>query len=183
MHKSPILWWQPMMRAVWVAGLAAACLVPIASANGAGLKTPPTEASSPASAVNESRAGEDLYLVCGFYPRPGTCEKVYQQAMRDTSIAAQAVRAEYLGYARYLKGGGSLTDADRQYLRNNGIWLPAGLTPANQAGLHNVINDPSLSPASRHIAVNNFLSRAVEAELYCRLNGCGQGAEEPAAGV
>jgi hypothetical protein len=141
------------------------------------------DASLPAAKVNESRGGEDLYLLCGFYPKPGACEKVYQRALKDTSIAAQAVRAEYLGYARYLTGRGSLTDADRQYLKDNGIWLPADLTGANQAGLHNVINDLSLDPASRRIAVNNFLSRAVQAELYCRFNSCEEGAKEPAAGV
>ena len=160
----------------------AACLIPAASGAEAELKTP-MAGSSRAPTMQESRGGEDLYLLCGFYPRPGTCEKVYQQAMKDTSIAAQAVRAEYQGYARYLKGDASLSDADRQYLKDNGIWLPAGLTAVDQAGLHNVINDPSLSPASRRVAVNNFLSRAVEAELYCRLNGCGEGSNGGTAGV
>jgi hypothetical protein len=169
-----------LTRTVWLATMAM-CLIPAAGANGAGSKTPSTD--TPAPAVKESRGGQDLYLLCGFYPRPGTCEKVYQRAMKDPSIAAEAVRAEYLGYARYLRGGASLTDADRQYLKENGMWLPGDLTAANQAGLHNVINDPGLNPASRRIAVNNFLSRAVEAELYCRFNNCGQEAKEPVAGV
>jgi len=110
--------------------------------------------------------------VCAFYPNPGTCKPVYQRAMKDTSISAQAVRAEYLGYARYVNGTGSLTDADRQYLRNNKILMPPSLNAANQAGLHNVINDTGLNPDARRAAVNNFLSRAVEAELYCSFNDC-----------
>lgn len=111
-------------------------------------------------------------MVCAFYPKPGTCESVYQQAMKDTSISAQAVRAEYTGYARYLNGTGSLTDADRRYLKDNAVMVPADLSAANQSGLHNVINDPSLNPDARRAAVNNFLSRAVEAELFCSLNDC-----------
>lgn len=111
-------------------------------------------------------------MVCAFYPKPGTCETVYQRAMKDTSITAQAVRAEYTGYARYLNGTGSLTDTDRQYLKDNGIMVPTDLSIVNQVGLHRVINDPSLTPDLRRAAVNNFLSRAVEAELYCGFNDC-----------
>jgi hypothetical protein len=92
--------------------------------------------------------------------------------MKDTSISAQAVRAEYTGYARYLNGTGALTEADRQYLKNNTIIMPPGLSVTNQAGLHNVINDKSLSADARRAAVNNFLSRAVQAELYCTFNDC-----------
>ena len=119
-----------------------------------------------------SAPGQDLYMVCAFYPKPGTCETVYQRAMKDTSITAQAVRAEYTAYARYLNGTGSLTDADRQYLKDNGILVPTDLSAVNQTGLHYVINDPSLTPDLKRGAVNNFLSRAVQAELYCGFNDC-----------
>jgi hypothetical protein len=119
-----------------------------------------------------SASGQDLYMVCAFYPKPGTCEAIYQRAMKDTSITAEAVRAEYTGYARYLNGAASLTDADRQYLQDNGIMVPTDLSAVNQAGLHRVINDPSLTPDVKRGAVNNFLSRAVEAELYCGFNDC-----------
>ncbi len=80
-------------------------------------------------------------MLCAFYPKPGTCENVYRQATQDQSITAQAVRAEYTGYARYLGRSASLSDADRQYLKDHGIWIPSDLSLANQAGLHNVIND------------------------------------------
>ncbi len=127
---------------------------------------------SEANSTNQAKSTEDLYLLCSFYPKPGTCETVYQRAMRDKSISAQAVRAEYVGYARYLGGSGTLTEADRRYLRDNNIRVPGGLSAANQTALHNVINDPSLSPSARPAAVNNFLSRAVQAEIYCGLNSC-----------
>jgi len=124
------------------------------------------------TSTGPSTPGQDLYMMCAFYPKPGTCETVYQRAMKDTSITAEAVRAEYTGYARYLNGAGSLTDADRQYLKDNGITVPTDLSAVNQAGLHRVINDPSLNPDLKREAVNNFLSRAVQAELYCGFNDC-----------
>jgi hypothetical protein len=128
-----------------------------------------------AAQATESRpaaSAQDLYLVCAFYPKPGTCEEVYREAMRDNSISAEAVRAEYTGYARYLEGAAALTETDRQFLKDNGIRVPKDLSIANQAGLHNVINDASLSADAKRAAVNNFLSRAVEAELYCGFNSC-----------
>jgi len=111
-------------------------------------------------------------MVCAFYPKPGTCESVYRKAMRESAISAQAVRAEYTGYARYLTGSEILTDADRQYLRESGIAVPNDLNPINQGGLHNVINDQTLTAKEKPAAINNFLSRAVQAELYCRFNSC-----------
>lgn len=111
-------------------------------------------------------------MVCAFYPKPGTCEEIYRQAMRDNSISAESVRAEYIGYARYLGGAAALTETDRQFLKDNNIRVPEDLSPANQAGLHNVINDASLSAETKSAAINNFLSRAVEAELYCGFNSC-----------
>jgi hypothetical protein len=140
----------------------------------------PVEAQPSAISAAQSAPGKDLYMVCAFYAKPGTCETVYQQAMKDTSITAEAVRAEYTGYARYLNGAGSLTDADRQYLKDNDITVPPDLTAVNQAGLHNVINDPSLIPHVKRVAVNNFVSRAVEAELYCGFNNCKSAALETA---
>lgn len=129
----------------------------------------------------------DLYTVCAFYPKPGTCEEVYRQAMRDNSISAQAVRAEYTGYARYLKDAAALTETDRKFLRDNDIRVSRDLSLANQAGLHNVINDASLRGDAKRTAVNNFLSRAVEAEIYCGLNSCdtpaGDGAGASAASL
>lgn len=117
-------------------------------------------------------SAQDLYIVCAFYPKPGTCESVYRKAMNDSSINAEAVKAEYMGYAKYLSGNGSLSDADRQYIKDNAIPVPNNLTAINQTGLHNVISDPALTANEKRAAVNNFLSRAIEAELYCGLNSC-----------
>jgi hypothetical protein len=130
------------------------------------------EATSPGSAVNETRSLEDLYLLCSFYPKQGTCESVYRQAMKDTGIAAQAVRAEYMGYVRYLGGSETLTESDRHYLKENQITVPNYLSTANQAGLHNVINDATLTKDAKPAAINNFVGRAVQAELYCQVNRC-----------
>ena len=129
--------------------------------------------SQTSSSTNKSAL--DRYLLCSFYPKPGTCESVYHKALNDSSIAAEAVRAEYMGYARYLKGTGKLTDADREYLKSNGITVPKDLNSTNQTGLHNVINDSNIAPEQKRASINNFLSRAVQAELYCRFNSC----EEP----
>ena len=118
---------------------------------------------------------QDLYTLCALYPKAGTCEEIYRRALRDSSIPAQAVRAEYEGYVRYLGGNASLTETDRQYLRQNGIRVPEDLSPADQAGLHNVINDAGLSAEARSGAVNNFLGRAVQAGLYCGFNSCNNG--------
>jgi hypothetical protein len=154
--------------------LAPAAAEELAKADAAPAITAQATESKPAASA------QDLYPVCAFYPKPGTSEEVYRQAMRDNSISAEAVRAEYTGYARYLYGAAALTEADRQFLRNNGIRVPEDLNPANQAGLHNVINDASLSADARRVAVNNFLSRAVEAELYCGFNSCGTSNERGA---
>ena len=130
--------------------------------------------ASPNLIGNPAAAAQDLYLLCAFYPKPGTCEEVYRRAMRDGGIGAEAVRAEYEGYVRYLGGNTSLTDTDREYLRQNGIRVPDDLAPADQAGLHNVINDPALDAGARALAVNNFLGRAIQAGLYCSFNSCGE---------
>jgi hypothetical protein len=136
-----------------------------------------------ALSFSTSASAQDLYLLCAFYPKPGVCESVYRKAMRDSDITAEAVKAEYLGYARYLGGNGRLNDADRQYLKDNGIQVPQDLTAANQAGLHNVIGDPTLTADEKRAAVNNFLGRAVEAELYCSFNTCEDQNRTMAAGT
>jgi hypothetical protein len=163
-----------MVQKIWLGALAA-CMLSAQTPQAAEFTKvnpmAPVPPSVPASST-QSTSTEDPYMVCAFYPKPGTCEPVYKRAMKDQSISAQAVRAEYTGYARYLHGTTSLTDADRQYLKNSAIIMPPGLSAANQAGLHNVINDTSLSPDARRAAVNNFLSRAVQAELYCSFNDC-----------
>lgn len=114
-----------------------------------------------------------LYTACAFHPQGAECEPVYQRALKDSSPGAAAVRDAFTFYARYLKNSAArLSDADRQFLKANNIVLPMGLSVADQAGLHNVIHDPSLSNAARVDAVNNFLARAVQAELYCSFNSC-----------
>lgn len=115
---------------------------------------------------------QSLYMLCAFYPQPDTCDSVYQRAMKDDDVSALAVKAEFKGYARYLRGIAPLTDADRKYLKENNIFVPNDFGTSNLTGLHNVINDPTLSASDRKRAVNNFLSRAVEAELYCAFNPC-----------
>ena len=154
-----------LATALLLAPAAAEELAKADSASAPAITAQATESKPAASA-------QDLYLVCAFYPKPGTCGEVYRQAMHDNSISAEAVRAEYTGYARYLNGAAPLTKADRQFLKDNGIRVSDDLSPENQTGLHNVINDVSLSADTKRAAVNNFLSRAVEAEIYCGLNGC-----------
>jgi len=147
--------------------LAAAALAGLAAA------TPGRSADNLLNSAGQPAASaQDLYPLCALYPKPGTCEAVYRQALRDDAISAQAVKAEYEGYVRYLGGSATLTETDRQYLRQNGIRIVGDLTPANQAGLHNVINDPALAGQARLLAVNNFVGRAIQAELYCSFNRC-----------
>jgi hypothetical protein len=148
-------------------------------------KAAPAIAVTPSTGPSAAQAKpvEDLYMLCAFYPKPGTCEAVYQKALKDNSITAEAVRAEYTGYAQYLNGSSPLTDEDRQYLKETGILIPSDLSAVNQTGLHNVINDPALTADARRAAVNNFLSRAVEAELYCGFNSCEADTSRTAAGV
>ena len=162
---------------------ALAAALPLASAVAAEVAKADPAPAIMAQAIESKPATstQDLYTMCAFYPKPGTCEEVYRQAMRDNSITAQAVRAEYTGYARYLNGAAALTETDRRFLRDNGIRVSGDLSLANQAGLHNVINDASLrGEDAKRAAVNNFLSRAVEAELYCGFNSCDAPAREGA---
>jgi hypothetical protein len=115
-----------------------------------------------------------LYTPCTFYPQSEGCRDVYQYALRDKNPTAESVRRAFTQYARYLTPtGGGLTEDDQNFLKDNNIQVPKDLNAANRAGLHNVINDPSLrTPSERRAAVNGFLSRAVAAELYCGLNVC-----------
>jgi hypothetical protein len=130
-------------------------------------------------ALAQGTVTTDPYTLCSFYPQGAPCEAVYQQALKNDSLpAARSVRDAFNFYARYLKTPGALTDQDRAWLQSSGIRLPADLTEANLGGLHNVINDPALANdgAARSNAVNNFISRAVEAEIFCGLNKCGNAA-------
>ena len=119
-----------------------------------------------------------LYIPCSFYPQGTGCDGVYKQALHDDSPAAASVRAAFQYYARYLKPVGSgLSDDDNRYLAQNDIRVPFDLNAADTAGLHNVINDGALAknPDERRAAVNGFIGRAVQAELYCGTNRCEAG--------
>jgi hypothetical protein len=115
----------------------------------------------------------DRYAACSFYPQGAGCDQVYRQALKDNSPSALPVRSAFQDYARYLRMPASeLTAEDRRWLEDNGIRLPA-LNPSNQAGLHNLLHDPALKDESKkRSAVNNFIGRAVQAELYCSFNSC-----------
>jgi hypothetical protein len=117
----------------------------------------------------------DRYVQCNFRPQAQGCETLWQSAQEDDP-ASQSVKAAYEGYGRYLSAPvAALTDEDRRYLTSNAIRLPDDLSSADLSGLHHVINDPALAKdeMARRTAVNNFLTRAVAAELYCGFNACG----------
>ena len=116
----------------------------------------------------------DLFSLCSFYPQGAPCPAVYQQALKDnTSPASRSVRDAVTYYSRYLKNPASFTDQDRAWLKDNSITLP-DLNQTNMDGLHNVIADPALAndAGARRDAVNNYISRALEAELFCGFNTC-----------
>jgi hypothetical protein len=116
----------------------------------------------------------DPYIQCSFRPQAESCERLWQSSQDNP--AAASVKAAYDGYGRYLRApAAALTDDDRRYLADNAIRLPDDLSSENLSGLHHVINDPALAgdEKARRVAVNNFLTRAVEAELYCGFNSCG----------
>jgi hypothetical protein len=119
----------------------------------------------------------DQYIYCTFRPQAASCDAIYRLALRDPSPSAQSVKAAFEGYGRYVRNArGTLSEDDRGYLKTNGITLPPDLTAEDQAGLHAVINDSVLAKDAdaRRLAVNNFLSRAVQAELYCSFNSCNE---------
>jgi hypothetical protein len=137
-----------------------------------------------AGAAAAQDVSPDLYTMCAFYPQGAPCAALYQRALKESAPPASAVRQAFEGYARYLTGsGGGLSDADKAWLTANGILIPVDLNSANQGGLHNVINDPALlaKPEERLRAVNNFIGRARQAELYCHFNGCGAPISDRAA--
>ena len=128
--------------------------------------------ATPARALDD---GVDRYVRCSFYPQGKGCDQAYQQALHDVSPAAASVRDAFKHYAHYLRPDTSgLSDDDKRYLVQNEIRAPFDLSAANLAGLHNVINDPSLAgdPTARRLAVNAFIAHAVQAELYCGTGGC-----------
>ncbi|HVZ27287.1 MAG TPA: hypothetical protein VG798_01400 [Rhizomicrobium sp.] len=127
----------------------------------------------PAGAASAQTGDFNSYVQCNFRPQIAACRKLRDGA--ENSPAAEAVKAAYDGYGRYLLApSAALTEADRHYLDQNGIRMPEGLSPADLSGLHHVINDPvtAADETARRIAVNNFLTRAVSAELYCSFNSC-----------
>lgn len=127
-----------------------------------------------ASLATAQTPAPDLYSKCSFYPQGAGCDGAYRQALKDADPAALAVRAAFQDYARYLKDGApGLDESDRTWLKQNGIRLPQ-LNATNLAGLHNLLADPALQADQdrKRAAVNNFIGRAVQAELYCALNGC-----------
>ena len=118
--------------------------------------------------------------LCAFRPQNAICQKIYQQALKSDDPTAQAVKAAYQAYGKYLRPGGQgLTQADRKYLADNQIDLPPDLEASDLAGLHNLLADTSLSGDGRRIAAINFLNRAVEAELFCHFNQCDPKAAGP----
>jgi hypothetical protein len=128
-----------------------------------------------ATTAAEAQSDINLYVRCSFYPQGKGCDQAYQQARRDPSPSAVSVREAFEHYLHYLKPATSvLTDGDKRYLVQNEIRAPFELRAADLAGLHNVINDPSLAndPAAKRLAVNGFIARAVQAELYCGADGC-----------
>ena len=131
--------------------------------------------ATPRAAAQEP--SPDPVTLCAFRPQSPPCEGEYRKALaRPDDPGGEAVKAAMEGYGRYVKNAkGTLTGDDRRFLASNGISLPpGGLTEEDLAGLHAVINDPALSadPDGHQRAVNNFLSRAVQAELFCAFNRC-----------
>ena len=115
----------------------------------------------------------DRYAACSLYPQGAGCEQVYRQALKDSSPWALPVREAFHKYARYLKmPAAELTPEDHRWLKDNDIPLPV-LSPVNRSGLHNLLHDQTIKDgADKRSAVNNFIGRAVQAELYCSFNSC-----------
>lgn len=131
----------------------------------------------PNIAMAQSKAKTDFYTLCALHPEAAVCPKIFRQAMHQSGPGVLAVQKAYQSYARYLENPhGGLTAADRRYLRMNNIVVPNWLSPAQMAGLHNVINDPTYAKKAqaRQAAVNNFIGRAVQSGLYCDFNTCGK---------
>jgi hypothetical protein len=124
-------------------------------------------------------AQSDLLVTCTFVPQNPACASLYENTQQDSSPAAMAARQAFERYAHYLTPQRTdLTEQDRRYLKDNDIALPFELNQANRAGLHNVINDPSLKDADRRDAAKAFVSYAVRAELYCGLRDCSAAIQE-----
>lgn len=131
------------------------------------------------SANLSSTISPDPYTLCAFHPQSAPCEQLNRQIEKETAPQAQAVRQAWLGYARYLKNpAAALTGQDHIWLQENGISPPVDLSDDDLSGLHYVLADMALKDtADRRNAVNNFISRAREAEIFCGFNTCGPAAE------
>ena len=148
--------------------------VPLGAALALLLALPPLAAQAQSNGSED--ASTNPYTICAFYPQAAACPAVYQRALKDNDDpAARSVRDAFQFYGRYLKPpAAGLTHQDKAYLASAGIDLPADLDAGDLGGLHNVINDPELASdaLARNQAVNGFINRALEAELYCGLNRC-----------
>jgi len=130
--------------------------------------------AQPAAGESNNENASSPFVRCTFYPQAQDCQAILTQATQDSDPRSQSVRNAYLGYAKYLRDAhGELTDEDRRFLQDHDIRLPSGLSTEDLAGLHNVIHDDQIRTiAERVSAVNNFIGRAVSAELYCAFNEC-----------
>src|SRR5689334_13260567 len=80
-------------------------------------------------AAPSQESDEDRYILCTFRPQASPCEAIYKHALHDNSPSADAVKAAFESYGRYIRNSAdALTDDDRQYLAANGISMP-DLTP------------------------------------------------------
>ena len=72
-------------------------------------------------------------------------------------------------FEQYENTASSLTAVDIQYLKDNQLILPDGLSPAQNAGLDSVINDPRLQNDSttRRQWVDYYLNLAAAQNMGC----------------
>ena len=111
---------------------------------------------------------------CAFRPQSESCQAIYQHSLGDPAPTAVSVKDAFENYGRYVRAAkGPLTDEDRRYLAANNIALPPDLNAEDAAGLHELIHENSQNGSVASIrAINGFISRAVQAELYCYFNTC-----------
>lgn len=146
-----------------------------ASSNSGLIPAPADVISAGNTGVSGVQSDSSLEDLCTFAPEPDLCAPVYSKAMHGRAPADEALREAFERYARYLMDDkNTLSDADRLYLKTVDIDLPDDLNPAQQSGLHNVINDPALrkNADDRKAAVINYILRAEEANIYCGQYSC-----------